>query len=217
MNKIQTRLNKLSKRQLQEICKRIGIKCPKRKRDIINKCENSEWIQTLEDNTKQCTPYTHIAENCNGERQIFTPGTLTSDSQCVNCGNSQWIQTLENGTKQCQDYTNTSFSCGDGTLFKNPTKDEQKCVVVTQQECNEKRQIFINGKCGETCGNDEYVKDNECVEYTWVRRTKKECNYNKGVFKAGTATTDQTCTPCTGSRTEIRDNKCVPVRRAQRR
>ena len=31
MKKIQTRLNKLSKRQLQEICKRIGIKCPKRK------------------------------------------------------------------------------------------------------------------------------------------------------------------------------------------
>ena len=37
MKKIQTRLNKLSKRQLQEICKRIGIKCPKRKRDIVNK------------------------------------------------------------------------------------------------------------------------------------------------------------------------------------
>ena len=37
MKKIQTRLNKLSKRQLQEICKRMGIKCPKRKRDIVNK------------------------------------------------------------------------------------------------------------------------------------------------------------------------------------
>ena len=37
MKKIQTILNKLSKRQLQEICKRIGIKCPKRKRDIVNK------------------------------------------------------------------------------------------------------------------------------------------------------------------------------------
>ena len=37
MKKIQTRLNKLSKRQLQEICKRIGIKCPKKKRDIVNK------------------------------------------------------------------------------------------------------------------------------------------------------------------------------------
>lgn len=37
MKKIQTRLNKLSKRQLQEICKRMKIKCPKRKRDIVNK------------------------------------------------------------------------------------------------------------------------------------------------------------------------------------
>ena len=37
MKKIQTRLNKLSKRQLQKICKRMGIKCPKRKRDIVNK------------------------------------------------------------------------------------------------------------------------------------------------------------------------------------
>ena len=37
MKKIQTRLNKLSKRQLQEICKRMKIKCPKRKRYIVNK------------------------------------------------------------------------------------------------------------------------------------------------------------------------------------
>ena len=34
---IQTILNKLSKRQLQKICKRMGIKCPKRKRVIVNK------------------------------------------------------------------------------------------------------------------------------------------------------------------------------------
>lgn len=37
MKKIQIRLNKLSKHQLEKICKRIGIKCPKRKLDIVNK------------------------------------------------------------------------------------------------------------------------------------------------------------------------------------
>ena len=37
MKKIQIRLNKLSKHQLEKICKRMGIKCPKRKRDIVNK------------------------------------------------------------------------------------------------------------------------------------------------------------------------------------
>tara|TARA_E500000178_G_scaffold99068_1_gene98500 strand:- start:106 stop:297 length:192 start_codon:yes stop_codon:yes gene_type:complete len=37
MKKIQLRLNSLSKHQLEKICKRMGIKCPKRKRDIVNK------------------------------------------------------------------------------------------------------------------------------------------------------------------------------------
>ena len=104
-------------------------------------------------------------------------------------------------------------------MFKNPTKDEQTCLLVTQQECNEKRQIFINGKCGETCGNNEYVKDNDCFGYSYIK-TKNECNKSGtkgGVFKAGTATTDQTCTPCTISRGIIKNNECVKAPRTARK
>tara|TARA_Y100000591_G_C21772161_1_gene666124 strand:- start:173 stop:613 length:441 start_codon:yes stop_codon:yes gene_type:complete len=36
MRKILIRLNNLTKKQLKEICKRMKIKCPDRKRDIVN-------------------------------------------------------------------------------------------------------------------------------------------------------------------------------------
>ena len=146
MKKIQTRLNKLSKRQLQEICKRIGIKCPKRKRDIVNKllqplgykykmfsaCMGDE--DTCEHKDKYSKEYIHSLQT---ERDSLKQKEKTSDSarlkllqikkelcniRTVNSITNQYLTTL----KKLLNFKNSDRN--------NKARLESKEIIISEEE-----------------------------------------------------------------------------------
>ena len=157
---------------------------------------------------------------------MFTPGTNTSDTTCVECSNSYEV----NNTCASYTYTNvgcvgskftpgtntTDTSCEPCPSHHRESDDGLSCVPWTMKNSSEcvggtytSGSSTVDSICDECLlGTYEIDDENKCTLWSYQSLAQCQGINHKHVFHPGSNSTDSICMECTAGTTYAFENTC---------